>query len=56
MTLPNLELPIEDQHTAEWWRNEFAGRFSDTNDHAFEEAHQLVVEYIDRMWPGRDEL
>ncbi len=56
MTLPNLELPIEDQHAAEWWRDQFADLYRSTSDTAFSEARDIVAAYIDALWPGLNEL
>lgn len=56
MTLPNLELPIEDQHAAEWWRDHFAEEYRTTGDAAFREARDIVIRYIDDLWPGLNEL
>ncbi len=47
MTLPNLELPIEDENAAAFWRDHFSDQFRATNDMAFQEAHAAVVAYID---------
>ena len=53
--LPNLELPIEDRNAAEFWQSEFAGRFRETGDKAYQEAHKAVTRYIDNVWPDWNE-
>jgi hypothetical protein len=52
---PNLELPIEDRHAAEWWRDHFAEQFIETNDFAFKEARDTTTDFIDRYFDEEDD-
>ncbi len=51
MTLPNLELPIEDRNAAEFWRDEFAYRYIETGDQGYREARDAAESYIEDQWP-----
>ena len=46
--LPDFSIPIEDEHAAQWWWDEWTDRFRQTNDHAFKEAAEAMSHYIDR--------
>ena len=55
MTLPNLELPIEDRHAAEWWRDQFEDLHHSTGDGAYEEARTIAAQYVALHFPDYDD-
>jgi hypothetical protein len=52
--LPDLKLPIEDENSAYFWRDEFEKRYSETGDGAFFEAWKIVDSYIEREFDPDD--
>lgn len=46
MNLPDFRIPIEDQHAAEWWWQEWEDRYRATNDEAFKEQAEAMEQFI----------
>lgn len=47
MRLPDFKIPIADEHEAQFWWDEWATRFSQTDDQAFKEQAEAMSHYID---------
>jgi hypothetical protein len=51
---PDFKIPIEDRHAAEFWWDEWATRFRETEDHAFKEQAVAMSHYIDSTWDDEE--
>ena len=53
--LPDFKLPIEDEHAANFWLDEWDDRFRQTSDHAFKEMADEMRKYIARHFDTEDD-